>query len=270
MKFFLFFILIFIISLQSSQNDDDNLCPTEVGEEECLSTKLENPEFKCCVQKQGKGCFSISFTNFIWGSDIIYKAMQKEYNSIKDISYPNSNYEGKCENKEISFNIKEMEFTEEEQDIIISNNYCLNYHMNAINQKPSNIKSKENCFNGEILSSSKDLGLVCGYYKFTIFSDYGEKTIETCFLLNPSILKQSTLDEGAKSIMDQIAKDLSADGKYNSYTCKFYFSNEDLSNEEIGGIYDSKSGKIEEIPNSTKIIIISRNLLFLFLILILL
>ena len=250
MKLCLLFILICI-----TQNDDDDPCLGETDKNKCFSIKLETPGAQCCLSN-GK-CFSISLIPFLLGSDIVYKSIEKEiykYNRYGEFT-------GECKSGKISLANKDMELTEAEQEIVKLNNYCLNYHENAKNGV-SKLESKENCFNAKILDSSNELGLECGFYDFTFISQYGEKTIKTCFLLNPSILSQSTVDDGTKLIMNHIAKDLFLNSEYTSFTSKIY------SSTGISKIYNSTKETLEDIPNSSKIII-SKNLFLLFLIIIL-
>ena len=255
MKNFLFFILICVIS---SQNDK-NICPNEPDEQKCFSVKLETPDNgQCCVSNGS--CFFVPFISYLYGSSVVYKRIQKEIYGFNPLFIE---FKGKCKNGEISLSNSEMEYTKEDSEIVKSNNYCLNYHK-SVKDSSSIIKSKENCFKATILDSSSEIGLECGYYDFTINSEYGEKKIQTCFLLNPSILSQSyvDIDIWTKDIMNGIAKDLSGSSKYNSYTCKIYSSN---GNSKL---YDSNEEILEEITNSSKTIIISKIIFLLFLILI--
>ena len=249
MKICLLFILICI-----TQNDDDP-CRRETDKNKCFSIKLETPGDQCCLSNEN--CFSISLIPFLLGSDIVYKSIQKEILKYN----PYGEFTGECKSGKISLANKDMELTEAEQEIVKLNNYCLNYHENAKNGV-SLVESKENCFNAKILDSSNQLGLECGFYDFIFISQYGEKTIKTCFLLNPSILSQSTIDDGTKLIMNHIAKDLFLNSNYTSFTSKIY------SSKGISKIYDSTKETLEDIPNSSKILIY-KYLFLLFLMLIL-
>ena len=254
MKFCLLFILIGLIS---SQNE--NYCPEETDKDKCFSANPTKPKYKCCFYEGT--CVHIPLKAILLQTDIVYRAIQKEIqhtNEYKDIED-----EIECQNEKLKLANINMELTVEEEEIVKSNNYCLKYHENVKNSNSdSTIKSKDNCFKAKILESSNELGLECGFYNFTIISEYGQKTIQTCFLLNPSILSESTIDDGTKLIMDEIAGDLSATGKYSSYTSKIY------SSTGISKIYDSTKGTLEDIPNASKIMI-SKNLLLLFLLLLL-
>ena len=254
MKYCLLFILICLIS---SQNE--NYCQNESNKDKCLSENPTKPKYKCCFYENS--CFSVPLKAILLQNDIIYRAIQKEIQHTNE--YKTIEYEMECQSGKLKLADINMELTDQEKEIVESNNYCLNYHNKVKNSNSdSPIKSKDNCFKAKILDSSNELGLECGFYNFTIISEYGQKTIQTCFLLNPSILSESTIDDGTKLIMDEIAGDLSATGTYSSYTSQIY------SSTGISKIYDSTKETLEDIPNASKIMI-SKYLFLLFLILLL-
>ncbi len=268
---FLFSLLIVFISSETI-SDNENLskyqeeCKKNNNKENCLSIKLGSSDYQCCYIKES--CSAITLENYFLYSNNILKAMNKEISGFKYSIENNfeSNYtffQGECQNGKINFSEEDIQYTEDDKKILKSNNHCLYYHYKVLSKELVN--SKDTCLNADLLKSSEDLGIECGYYEFTIYNEIiGEKTIKTCYLFNPEIIKNKNIDDGNKYIFNRIASELSGDGKFSSYTFDIHYSN------EVSFSYDSKTNELSEISekDSSNILYIYKHIFLLFLFLI--
>ena len=271
MKFLFSLLIVFISSETISDNENLNKYNEECeknnnNKENCISIKLESSDYQCCYIEGY--CSALTLENYLFYSNNILKAMNKEISgfeySIKNNFESKYNlFQGECQNGKINLSEEDIQYTEDDKKILKSDNHCLYYHYKVLSNELVN--SKDTCLNADLLKSSDDLGIECGYYEFTIYSEIiGEKKIKTCYLFNPEIIKYKNIDEGNKYILNRIASDLSGDGKFSSYTFDIHYSN------EVSFSYNSKTNELSEISekDSSDILYIYKYIFLLFLFLI--
>lgn len=152
-------------------------------------------------------------------------------------------------------------YTDEEIKILKSKNHCMSYFYGY-----NTFASKEECFNSEILPSSKKVGLSCGYYEFNIkFSDGTSKNIKSCNIFNKDVITNGHLDDKSKESFESFVNSNTDNDKIAlSYVVEF---SDDKGNSIV---YDSLTQSINKNSNnSQKMISLVNYLLFISLLLIL-
>ena len=259
MKFLIsFFIAINLITFISS----DSFCFSGSSKDICLSTTFDSSDKQCCYYDGT--CMETSPEQILLGSNNIYKKFRREivgFNVLMDKEYY---FSAQCKNGTISWTKEELIFSSDENKIFGSNNYCLNYHKKVVNGETT-IKSKETCLKAEILDSSEDLGIECGYYEITINTEnYGVKKVSTCYLLNTNIMEEltdsTTIDDVTKNIFKYLILDILPINNNYSFSLNIASSDGKKAN------YDSQTEQIS-VKDFSKIIFISqfKYLLILFL-----
>ena len=102
--------------------------------------------------------------------------------------------------------------------------------------------SSDECFNADLLQSSKDAGISCGYYEFKLNYIGGtSETLTTCYLVNPNFYNNGEFDSQTKSEIESFIRYYtSQNGKVSqNYVAQFSDS------EGNTYVYDSVTGKIE-------------------------
>jgi hypothetical protein len=152
-------------------------------------------------------------------------------------------------------------YTENELKILDSDTHCLRYfyrYMNVENFQYDEEKGKyilkqvtnNECFNANLLQSSIDEGLTCGYYEFKInYIDGTTDNLTTCYLYNENFYINGEFDEQTQSELQSLINLYSSqNGKISkSYITQFSDS------EGNTYVFDSSTGKMESSnsnPNS--------------------
>ena len=150
-------------------------------------------------------------------------------------------------------------YTNEEIEILQSDNHCLSYFY-GINE----FTSKEDCFNSVLLPSSKNVGLSCGYFEFNIkYTDGTSENIKSCSIFNKDVITSSHLDDKSKENFETFVQTNKDDDKtVLSYVVAL---SDDQGNSAV---YDSLTQSINP-ENSEKKITLVKYLLFISLLLIL-
>lgn len=129
--------------------------------------------------------------------------------------------------------------------------------------------SSNECFNADLLQSSKDAGISCGHFEFKInYVDGNSDIVTTCFLFNPNFYKNGNFDFQTKSYFEsfisQFFEDEDEDNAIQNYIIQFSDS------EGNTYIYDSLIGKIElsePFSNDNNSSYINLNVIILFILL---
>ena len=277
----IFFILFILISSQNLDLEkiikDSQLCSNHTDKTSCSSVRLYSGYYQCCKVTTNVMAFSYSFCsvqitpiseyNRIMEMETT-KAIFKETFGMSKYGYLSSQginpeylklrmtYE--CADGQAISEFGYDTYTQEEIDILQSDEHCLNYVYGF-----SIFSSKQECYDSVLLPSSIKVGLSCGYYKYKIkYSDGSTFELESCGIFNRDSIKQQNLDDKSKDSFKSFVNSNKGDGKIVlSYEVS-------LSNKEGQYIvYDSALDRITSSSNS------SRNLFFnyfLFIILILL
>ena len=238
----------------------------------CTSIELSNNKYQCCFLEinyesdSDSNEISCEFTTESFDTmkkiieDPKTKAMLNEqfgffkygfgFNEEEETNYSfNQTYTCKDGSVETSY---KFEYTKNEEKILSSKTHCLSYyirHMDLENivydeekdifyLKP--VSSKE-CFNADLLQSSKDAGISCGYYEFNInYEDGNSEKYTTCFLFNPNFYKNGDFDFNTKSQFDSFIEFFQdEENAIQNYIVQFSDS------EGNSYTYDSSIGKIE-------------------------
>lgn len=144
-------------------------------------------------------------------------------------------------------------YTSEEEKILKSDNHCLRYFY-----KLNAFDSKEDCFDSDILPSSKKVGLSCGYFAVNVkYSDGTSETIESCNIFNKDIINSNHLDDKSRENFETFVN-TNKDGNKNVISFIAELSGEQGNNI----VYDSLTGKINE--NNSEKITLAKYLLFVY------
>ena len=253
--------------IENNENNDEKLCnEVDYNNNDCWSVELKSKNNICCLTNEPNynnlseiitQCSIISYEDFNIYSNPKLKAMIREINGFNSIDSFNEElnndidtyfeFEALCKDGNISYNSDESKYTNEEINILKSNTHCLYYYSNSY--EITSI-TKEKCFNANLLESTKDEGIECGYYNFEITYD-GEikKNIQTCYLLNLDNLNTKQLDNFIQNEMDSFVN-IYSEYKSISYEIEIFGPdgnsfkyNKAFSNEEI--IYDNHVGNNE-------------------------
>lgn len=267
--FISFFILIF--SQDNSQNELKSIkeaCRNNLANQgHCLSTELNSPYYICCYDdlSYNKYCTAYSISEYEELTSPEVKAIQKEINGNiiyngegNDNALSMDNYfDLKCANgRKFQYIKDDNSYTEEEQDILKSENHCLNYYARTFSDQ---VISKETCLNAKILDSSKKLGIECAFFNFTItYEEIGQRKIQTCYLIDSDIVDSLTVNSFTKNLFDKIVSDLSL-AKVSSYDVNIHFYGGDAIS------YDSSTNATTEYKaNSSDHYFLSYYLFLLF------
>ena len=174
----------------------------------------------------------------------------------------------KCKDGELSIYYGYDEYTDEDQSILKSEKHCLYYfHGYALRSHDfmDNLPTQEDCFNADMLQSSKDSGIKCSYFNFT-FKDLDGNLIpySTCYFYNRDSV---TFDERSTAAFKFLCINvLKGHGNCEDYSINLI--------DEDGNTfrYNSLTGQVEKDTSSkknkksgTKILAISKFIFLIFL-----
>ena len=95
-----------------------------------------------------------------------------------------------------------VQFTDEEKAVFSLPNHCLNYNNNSIYK--SQKVTKNECFNAALLNSTKKVGITCGYFEFNFIYEGKEMNLNTCYFVNPDLIKVGSFDYDEKTSFSEI------------------------------------------------------------------
>ena len=184
-----------------NENENEKACSEKKNENDCINDVVfENPYVECVFYK------FYDFDNSIIDSGCYY-AGDPEANNIynsrnilrhyeligidcirenkKCFCPTRQKYLTKTKNYEIDFRVGgECPFTLEEKKIFESNKHCLNYFDSTIKEGKFNVVNKEDCHNALLLEQSKEFGITCAFYGFTVILKNSTKLhFKTCYFI---------------------------------------------------------------------------------------
>jgi hypothetical protein len=265
--------------------------PTD--EDSCLSVSLGSQYYQCCVltlttpSNISEVC-TLSSPVEEMEKELASgraKASMKElygYTKYDMLSYdPNSElfeelkviYNYKCKDGELSFRYGYDTYTEEEIKILRSEKHCLVYSNSYITYYDylDRMPSKEDCFNADLLQSTKDTGISCGFIEIHLNFQSGKKlNFNTCNLFNPEMAETRKLDKESNNLYQSIVQKISNDQGEILIDYKIELSDSNGKkmnyNSLTGQIEDSIVSSAEEKESNSQIVKISKYLLLLFII----
>ncbi len=269
-------IIILFIQISSQTIDmeklakDIQLCQQQKDTTSCSSVNLYSGYYQCCKVSSLTAGYSFSFcspqitpiTEYkrfmeMASTKAIYKesfGISKYYLAYSQGLDPDSikmrmTYD--CADGQVITEFGYDTYTQEEIDILQSEEHCLDYTYGY-----RIFSSKQECYDSLLLPSSVEVGLSCGYYKYSIkYSDGSTYELESCGIFNKDSISQQNLDEQSKNGFKSFV-DSNKDG------AKIILSYEvSLSNKEGQYlVYDSALDRITSSSSTSSTNNSSRNL----------
>ena len=215
-KFFLLTILLLSVHLQEGEGDfefpeeiqrykrDQTACgDAEYNEDSCFTVKLETKDAQCCLLKVTNSEGTSESCSMIGGSLEGLEGKNELSNPfIKELAgyqlYAQNTdtrhiQEYKCKNnKELTIKYGYDTYTDEDISILKSEKNCLNYFYSYMENGiyENEAISEENCFTADLLQSSKDAGIECGYFEYQFkYYDGSSNSISSCYLYDKNSKK---------------------------------------------------------------------------------
>lgn len=262
--------------------EDQERC-LEVGnnQDKCYSVSLKTKNAQCCILEYISNQSSSVNCSMIGGSvkeveeafTPRNKAILKELFGIWVYGFPTKrseeelinefrykqNYQCKDGNFEILYGYDN--YTSEDKAILKSNQHCLRYFYSYVIDPDflDKMPSKEKCFNADLLENSKNIGIKCGFYEFTIKYVSGNSgEFKSCYVYDTDIIKNKKIDEKSKGNFSILAMQYAISQGEMMVSYVVVFSDSDGHKYS----YDSSTNKVS---SSTKCQI-SKYLLFLLII----
>lgn len=273
----IFFYMVFFI-LCDEYEDDVDTCSKKGNKNDCINAKLKSPSRQCCFTgyNDEKVCNILdndkTFMYFYRGFYRQYEELGNEYIHTNQDQYfceKRNEMITTCKNKEYYYRADECTFTLEEKKIFESDKHCLNLYYNSLQEGKFNSINKNDCHNALLLESSKELGITCGFYDYTVvFKNSTILHFKTCYFITPDEEFEKLKAEGYEIEKDWLDKknllytllmrvDIDPDNDIKSFTADISDSNR---------VY---SQSIDSEKNFSKMISFSKYLI-LFLIIVLL
>ena len=187
------------LSIPNDEEEDAKKCKLAgTDKNECQDVKLSNNNNQCCfttvTSSEGteNNCILYPFP----AKDRADMFKSKQFNAfMKDyfafVLY--NPYNGgevllddlkmkataSCKDVEFSASFGYDEYTEEDKNIVKSEDYCLNYYFESIS---NDFQGKHDCKNGKVLDSSKNAGLECGNIEIKVKIQGQTQKMKSCFL----------------------------------------------------------------------------------------
>jgi hypothetical protein len=233
--------------------------------EQCTSVTFDN-DYQCCemittIPDSEFSCVALNGSIDLLKKmyeDKKYKAFIKELFGFLEYGHKygySISYEQtyKCKDGTYKMSFGYDTYTENEKKILKSDNHCLKYFYRYLDEENFEYDeekdkyylkqvSNNECFNANLLQSSKDEGLSCGYYEFKLnYIDGTTDTLTTCYFYNENFYKNGEFDEQTKKEFETLISLYSSEnGKVSkSYITKFSDS------EGNSYVFDSSTGKME-------------------------
>jgi hypothetical protein len=189
-----------------------NLCFTK-------TSSLNIPNFQCCILDFQSKDESFKNCSLLGGSieqineqknSKMTKAILREiygFNLFKFQSDFDTKHSQKydCQDgkAEIYYGYEEYSFADEEK--LKSNKHCLRYFYSyAIDYDfKEKFPTNNDCYNADLLPTSKDAGLKCGYGEFNLKYTSGQSEVyKTCYFYDSNAIKTKTFDDESTSAFD--------------------------------------------------------------------
>ena len=223
MKYLLLSLFVFVIL---DENDDlpEELRKFAEAGEKCLeasdnralcfskTSSLNIPNYQCCiVDVQLDDLRDINCTLFITNieafneqqnSEIVKALLRELYGFIILRKDPGVNLKSiskyDCQNGQTEMKYGYEEYNSDDKEIIKSNKHCLRYFYSYLLEPnfKENFPTNNDCYNADLLQSTKDAGLKCGYGEFNLNFVSGKSEIyKTCYFYNSDIVKTKAFDD---------------------------------------------------------------------------
>ena len=246
------FFLISLVNLQKSQlnlksflsipryeEDDEEKCRLAgTDKNECQAVKLSNNNNQCCfnivTRSEGMEKYCATFPFPAKGyADMLteeqYKAFLKE--NMGFLFYTSNSEEDKelldnlkmkitksCKDVEFNVSFGYDEYTEADENIFKSEDYCLNYYFESFS---NDFQGKHDCKNGKVLDSSKSVGLECGNIEIKAKIEGETKKMKSCYLYSYDLYSKYP----SQYVKDLILEYTGSFGKFDPYTITLSDSN---------------------------------------------
>ena len=146
-----------------------------------------------------------------------------------------------CATWSFTVDILEGEYSNEEINILQSENHCLSYFNPYLKHTGSNRRTvtRETCYQASLLESTKSKGISCGYMEIAIQEAHNivEKR-QTCFLYDPKVASSKALDEATRLNLNALSKKAEDDSINYNFTI--------YGSDGNGYFYDSKTRAVTE------------------------
>lgn len=250
------FPLLYILLFRHIISGDEEICENS---DNCFSAPIQSKDYLCCKSKlttsNDHNCIYKYYYDYEHESNPRMKALKREKEGDACIrenncqeSGKNNNpiYEVSCVNDSNKYIYSDDYFTYSKSDIdtLKSNNHCFYYHYNV----DSKDITEEKCKNADLLQTSRDTGIECGYFIFNFkFENGNELTYKTCYVVNIDGLKGKTLNEENEEEMREIGDD----GYGTEYGDAVSYSFELKTSNDFHIKYNSITGEVIQIKDNT-------------------
>ena len=247
----------------------------------CSQVSMKSGIYQCCTTKTSTKLYNSYYNTYqnsetldmcnIWISQDFTQdqidSMQGTYQEaltffsiVYNVHIPDYKIEYICPKNSYTLNYGQGSFTQEEIDIIKSENYCLRlyyeglYQLGYVSDFVTNERTitKDICLNGLTLPNSKNS---CGYASFNFkLADGTTKTVSTCMMLSSAFYETKNLDK----LLEEDFKQFNSFGDESIVSFDVEMTNKDgkvLS-------YNSLTGIVTDPKNDAKYLY--KSLLFLF------
>ena len=243
----------------------------------CSQVPMKSGIYQCCRTRISSSYYNSYQNGWIYDMCNIWisqdftqdqiESMQGSYQEaitffsiVYNLHIPNYKMEYTCPKNSYTLNYGQGSFTQEEIDIIKSENYCLRlyyeglYQLGYVSDFVTNERTitKDICLNGLTLPNSKNS---CGYASFNFkLADGTTKTVSTCMMLSSAFYETKNLD---KLMEDDF-------NKFNSFGDESIVSFDVEMTNKDGKVlsYNSLTGIVTDPKNDAKYLY--KSLLFLF------
>lgn len=270
MKVYFLYIFLILFNFISNDEDDDYLVQMESDRcalsqpKTCLDVKLTGGRLCCEIFEENADNIQESCEMKTTKQDQMLivgssKIINKElgglaiYNEKYGGTYGNTIEERKfeiqrtikitCDEWDFSVNIIDGEYSEDEIKILKSENHCLSYFNPYLKHTLSNRRkvTRDICYKASLLPSTKESGISCGYMEIDIDEPNAKEKRITCFLFDPKVVSNKTLDESTRLNLNAMTKKNENDDINYSFTI--------FSSNGNGYTYSSKTRKVEEVAD---------------------
>ena len=258
--------------------DQERCLEAEAIPLECYSITLKTKNAQCCIMEMTSykshntdcsivvGSIEDVKKNFTPKTDAIFKELfgflvygiptgQSEEELINEFRH-SQNYE--CKDGDFKFLFGYENYTSEEKLLMKSDKHCLRYFYSYVIDPDfmEKMPSKKQCYNADLLESSKKIGIKCGFYEFKIKYVSGKSgEFKSCYVFDTDIIKNKKIDDESKANFSALAMQYAAIQGETMVSYVVTFSDSDGNKYS----YDSQTNKVSSSNNSQ----ISKYLLFL-------
>ena len=263
--------------------DEERCLEAEAIPDECYSVALKTKNAQCCILEMTSykshdiDCSIIlgsikdikenytpktnAFSKELFGFSVYGMPTEQSEEELINEFRHSQNYECKDGNFEYLYGYEN--YTSEEKLLFKSDQHCLRYFYSYVIDPDfmEKMPSKEQCFNADLLESSKNIGLKCGFYEFKIKYGSGNSgEFKSCYIFDTDIIKNKKIDDASKSNFSALAMLYAATQGETMVSYVVTFSDSDGNK----CTYDSWTNKVSSSSNNNQI---SKYLLFLLILL---